>query len=144
MWRALTEVTTGEGVQADGSFHFHGNILYSGGYGADYAINLAVFANLSASTGYQIPPEAMDVLSMYLLDGQQYMVHAAADAHGNGTYYDISTKGREISRPPHGNLLFPAAVMASAIRGFPRTARAAELQRFAERIAPTVRARRGV
>jgi|EP01047_Picozoa_sp_COSAG01_P075816 hypothetical protein len=44
----------------------------------------------------------------YLLDGQQYMVHAAGDLHGNGTYYDLSTKGREISRPPHGNLLFPA------------------------------------
>ena len=27
----------------------------------------------------------METLSMYLLDGQQYMVHAAADAHGNGT-----------------------------------------------------------
>ena len=55
--------------------------------------------------------------------------HACAD-------YDISTKGREISRPPHGNLLFPAAVMASSIRGFPKSARDAELQAFAQRIAP--------
>ena len=55
--------------------------------------------------------------------------HARAD-------YDISTKGREISRPPHGNLLFPAAVMASSIRGFPKSARDAELQAFAQRIAP--------
>ena len=97
---------------------------------------------------------------MYLLDGQQFMVHAAADTvrisvptpsatssaaplagslrclchwgqNGNGTYYDISTKGREISRPPHWNLLFPAAVMASSIRGFPKTARDVELQAFA-------------
>ena len=53
--------------------------------GADYAINLAVFANISAGTSFQIPQGAMETLSMYLLDGQQYMVHAAADAHGNGT-----------------------------------------------------------
>jgi hypothetical protein len=68
-----------------------GEHRYSGGYGADYAINLAVFANLSAGTGYQIPPSAMQVLSLYLLDGQQYMVHAAADRNGNGTYYDVPT-----------------------------------------------------
>jgi hypothetical protein len=86
MWAGV-QITSGEGVQADGSFHFHGDILYSGGYGADYAINLAVFTNISAGTSYQIPPDALEVLSMYLLDGQQYMVHAAADAHGNGTYY---------------------------------------------------------
>lgn len=34
MWSALI-TNPGEGVQSDGSFHFHGNILYSGGYGAD-------------------------------------------------------------------------------------------------------------
>ena len=82
---------------------------YSGGYGADYAVNLAVFTNLSAGTSYEIPPTVMDVLSTcvtrkkssrgfqctsghslscppdplavllsrYLLDGQQYMVHSA-------------------------------------------------------------------
>ena len=59
--------------------------------GADYAINLAVFANISAGTSFQIPQGAMETLSMYLLDGQQYMVHAAADAHGNGTCQNIST-----------------------------------------------------
>jgi hypothetical protein len=32
MWGGV-QVTAGEGVQSDGSFHFHGNILYSGGYG---------------------------------------------------------------------------------------------------------------
>jgi hypothetical protein len=56
----------------------------------------------------------------------------------------ISTKGREISRPPYGNLLFPAAVMASSIRGFAGLAgssgqqrnRSAELLAFANRIAP--------
>ena len=136
MWRGVTLAPGGEGVQPDGSFHFHGDILYSGGYGADYAINLAVFANITAGTSYQIPAPAMEILSMYLLEGQQHMVHAAADAHGNGTYYDVSTKGREISRPPHGNLLFPAAVMASSIRGFPHTNRTPELLAFADRIAP--------
>ena len=75
MWGALVTTEGGEGVQSDGSFHFHGNILYSGGYGADYAINLAVFANLSAGTSYQIPTTAMDVLSMYLLQSMQASPH---------------------------------------------------------------------
>ena len=42
---------------------------YSGGYGADYAINLAVFTNLSAGTSYEIPPTVMDVLSMCVISG---------------------------------------------------------------------------
>jgi chondroitin AC lyase len=49
------QVVTGhdaEGVMSDGSFHFHGNILYSGGYGSDYAINLVAFASLTAGTSF--------------------------------------------------------------------------------------------
>ena len=33
----------------------------------------------------------------------------------NGTYFDLSTKGREITRAPDGNLAFPTAVFVSAL-----------------------------
>ena len=135
------QVVTGhdaEGVMSDGSFHFHGNILYSGGYGSDYAINLVAFASLTAGTSFHITASAMEVLSMYLLDGQQWMMHAAGDLHGNGTYYDLSTKGREISRPPYGELQFAAPVVAHSITritGLPATTnRSDELRAFAARL----------
>eukprot|EP01052_Picozoa_sp_SAG31_P030538 SAG31_NODE_3138_length_4632_cov_2.290315_4_plen_825_part_00 len=138
------QVVTGqnaEGVMLDGSFHFHGNILYSGGYGSDFAINLVAFASLTAGTSFGITASAMEVLSMYLLDGQQWMMHAAGDLHGNGTYYDLSTKGREISRPPYGELQFAGPVVASSITGMlrPDTNRSDELKAFAARLtaAPT-------
>jgi chondroitin AC lyase len=80
----------------------------------------------------------MEVLSMYLLDGQQWMMHAAGDLHGNGTYYDLSTKGREISRPPYGELQFAAPVVAHSITritGLPATTnRSDELRAFAARL----------
>ena len=53
-WRAFENMwgpgggchtTTGEGIQSDGSFHFHGNILYSGG--CEQLRNLSVFPAVS-------------------------------------------------------------------------------------------------
>jgi hypothetical protein len=57
--------------QHDGSFHFHGAILYAGGYGADYALQLATMAGFSAGTAFRADKGAMDVITTYLLDGQQ-------------------------------------------------------------------------
>ena len=34
-------------VQRDGSFHFHGAILYAAGYGGDYALQITTMVSLS-------------------------------------------------------------------------------------------------
>ncbi len=87
-------VTEAEGVQVDGSFWQHGNQLYSGGYGRGFATDCALFARLAHGTTFAFSPEQIDVLSMYLLDGEQWMIR--------GRRFDYSAAGREITRPGSG------------------------------------------
>ena len=60
MWSAVV-VTTGDGIQPDGSYHFHNKILYSGGYGGDTAIDLASYANISQGTPFVMPNTTIQV-----------------------------------------------------------------------------------
>lgn len=147
MWSHIN-ITTGDGVQADGSFHFHGAILYSGGYGADFALQLATYVNLAAGTMFAVTDAAMSVLDTYLLDGQQYFMRGppsgashAARAQGSASklppfFYDISTKGREIVRPPDGNLAVPSQVFAAAFNStaFLGSKRGSEYRGFLDRL----------
>jgi len=87
------KITTGEGVQPDFSFHQHGALLYSGGYGRGYAISGPHLARLAAGTRWAFPAEKIDILAGYLLDGEQWMVM--------GDRFDLSCVGREIVRKGH-------------------------------------------
>jgi len=82
-----------DGIQQDYSFHQHGAQLYNGGYGLDFAQDVARFISFSGGTRFQIPSDRMAIFSAYLLDGEQWFIR------GPGAAFDYSSVGREITRP---------------------------------------------
>jgi chondroitin AC lyase len=88
-------VTEAEGIQPDWSFHQHGPQLYAGGYGRGFAVDCARFARLARGTVFALPDEKIEILSGYVLDGQQWMVR--------GPVFDYSACGREITRKRAGS-----------------------------------------
>ena len=82
-----------DGIQQDDSFHQHDAQLYNGGYGADFASDVARFISYSWGTQFQIPAGKMDIFNSYLLDGERWMTR------GFGRGFDYSVIGREITRP---------------------------------------------
>jgi len=83
-------VGTGEGIQADYSFHQHGPCLYSHGYGAGFIVDCSRIAAQVAGTRMAFSAEKIAVLSNLILDGSQWM------ARGSTT--DFGAEGREITR----------------------------------------------
>ncbi len=79
-----------EGIQADMSFHQHGRVLYSGGYGAGFTADAGRFLSFARGTAFAAPREKVDLLLSYVLDGQRLMIR--------GKYWDYGVIGREISR----------------------------------------------
>lgn len=80
-----------EGIQPDYSFYQHGKQNYAWGYGKGFANTAVQYLYLSDKTAYQLPAEKIEIVSRYLLDGQQWM-----------SRYDLleyTAMGREISRP---------------------------------------------
>jgi chondroitin AC lyase len=87
---AEIRVSRKEGVQPDMSFHQHGAQLYNGAYGMSFATDSARFARLLHGTRFAFPQEKVDLLSRYILDGQQWMFR--------GIYMDYSVFGRAITQ----------------------------------------------
>jgi len=83
-------ITTDEGIQPDYSFHQHGSCLYNHGYGAIFASNCARIVALCRGTQFAFPPEKVEILSNYILDGSQWMTL--------GEVCDYGALGRQISR----------------------------------------------
>jgi chondroitin AC lyase len=82
--------TTGDGIQSDSSFHQHGAQLYTGGYGASFANDVARYALITRGTEYQLTPEAFASFSNYVADGVTWSLY--------GNYFDVSVVGREVAR----------------------------------------------
>ncbi|MCC6123871.1 MAG: polysaccharide lyase 8 family protein [Pirellulales bacterium] len=92
-YRAIADViciTDKEGIQPDLSFHQHGEQLYNGGYGLAFSNDCARIAGLLEGTRFAFPHEKIELLSRYVLDGQQWMFR--------GLQMDYSVHGRGISR----------------------------------------------
>ncbi|HET6385208.1 MAG TPA: hypothetical protein VFJ58_17590 [Armatimonadota bacterium] len=51
-----------EGIQPDFSFHQHGALLYSAGYGAAFTEDCADYAYLTRGTGFSMPPDRLRIL----------------------------------------------------------------------------------
>ena len=131
-----------EGIQQDYSFHQHGAQLYNGGYGLDFAEDVARFISFSWGTRFQIPPDRMAIFSSYLLDGEQWFIRGPAAA------FDYSSVGREITRPAGASSLKkqsagPIYPALGAVYGLARavtmlaaepTPRQSQLQAFAARM----------
>jgi chondroitin AC lyase len=79
-----------EGIQIDYSFHQHGNILYSGGYGKAFAIDCIGLLHLTRGTKFKFSEDKVDILVNYLLDGQRWFNYK--------NVFDYSAVGREITR----------------------------------------------
>ncbi len=114
----------GEGLQADMSFHQHGALLSSGGYGRAYAENVASFLLLTHGTPWQASPECLRVFASFLLDGQQWMIRRGVFDHG--------ASDREVTRGPADLREFTAVVEQLADGGI--TPRRAEMAAFARRL----------
>jgi chondroitin AC lyase len=82
--------TEDEGIQDDFSFHQHGALLYSGGYGSAKAVDLAFRMYTVHGTPWAFNDTDVRFLTDFLLDGLQWAVH------GGG--YDFTTMGRDITR----------------------------------------------
>lgn len=96
-FRMYDEIKVGsqlqDGIQQDDSFHQHGAQLYNGGYGLDFASDVARFISYAWGTKFQITPDKMALFTSYLLDGERWMIR------GFGKGFDYSVVGREITRP---------------------------------------------
>jgi chondroitin AC lyase len=91
MYEEIRIVTQPEdGIEQDYSFHQHGQQLYNGGYGLDFANDVSRFISYGWGTRFQIPADRMTIFSAYLLDGEQWMIR------GDG--FDYAAVGREITR----------------------------------------------
>ncbi len=82
-----------EGIQPDMSFHQHGKLLYSGGYGQGFVNDVACLAWVAHGTHFALPQHKMQLLENLILDGSRWMVR------GRTFYY--GAVGREISRAGH-------------------------------------------
>jgi len=83
-----------EGIQPDGSFFQHGLLLYSGGYGKNFAADVARLIALSEGTAYAWSRDKVDRFARWMLNGSRWMIR--------GEVFDPGTIGREISRQGHG------------------------------------------
>lgn len=87
----VSATTTGDGIQADSSFHQHGSQLYTGGYGGSFANDVSRYALLTRGTDYALPAAALNAFANYIADGVAWSLH--------GNYFDVSVIGREVARP---------------------------------------------
>lgn len=82
-----------EGIQPDLSFHQHGKLLYSGGYGQGFAADVARLMAVAAGTPFAWPPELVARHVAFVLDGCAWMVR--------GCTFEPGACGREITRQGH-------------------------------------------
>lgn len=85
------DVTAGEGLQADFSFHQHGALLYSHGYGADFAKDAAQVYYWSQGGRFEMSRGTLELLENMLLEGNRWM--------SRGPFVDFGALGRNVTRP---------------------------------------------
>ena len=83
-------ITSGDGVQVDGSFYQHGTQLYNGGYGAGFLTDVAKWAFFLRGSAYAFSGSSLVTLRTQILNGNGWMVR--------NDRYDWNVIGREISR----------------------------------------------
>ena len=90
-WQELRVVgPEAEGIQADGSFHQHGRLLYNQGYGTVLLECTLRFLAAADGTPYGPPPSAMAAVDRFAVDGDAWMFRGAT--------FDWGVCGRSICR----------------------------------------------
>ncbi|HET8774865.1 MAG TPA: polysaccharide lyase family 8 super-sandwich domain-containing protein [Thermoanaerobaculia bacterium] len=103
-----------EGIKRDRSFHQHGAQLYTGGYGGQFANDVARYALIARGTAYGLPADALASFMDYIADGIAWSLY--------GDYFDVSVVGREVVRPTTSGFNGMAALVQAAQIASPRTA----------------------
>ena len=101
-----------EGIKRDRSFHQHGAQLYTGGYGGQFANDVARYALITRGTAYALPPDAMTSFADYVADGIAWSLY--------GNYFDVSVIGREVARPTTSGFNGLAAMLQASQVDTPR------------------------
>ena len=111
---SVTRPAALEGIKRDRSFHQHGAQLYTGGYGGQFANDVARYALITRGTTYGLPPDALASFIDYVADGVAWALH--------GDHFDVSVVSREVARPTTtGYNGMAALVQAAQIDGPRRT-----------------------
>lgn len=63
-----------EAVQVDNSYHCHGHLLYSNGYGASLFRDMSFWIDTLAGTAFALPQNVIDLMADYMLDGTRWMI----------------------------------------------------------------------
>ncbi len=87
-------LSTGEGIQHDYSFHQHGALLYSGGYGRGFLYDVVFWVVMSQRLSFAFDSAKLSILNGFILDGSQWMIRRS--------YWDYAVGGREIARKTWG------------------------------------------
>ncbi|HUR81650.1 MAG TPA: polysaccharide lyase family 8 super-sandwich domain-containing protein, partial [Thermoanaerobaculia bacterium] len=109
---SVARPATGEGIKRDASFHQHGAQLYTGGYGGQFASDVARYALIARGTSYQMPSDALSSFADYVADGIAWSLH--------GDYFDVSVISREVARPTTTGFNGMAALVQAAQFASPR------------------------
>ncbi len=64
-----------EAVQVDNSFHAHGNLLYTNGYGKSLFRDMSFWIDTLAGTDFAMPDEVIELMGHYMLDGTRWMIY---------------------------------------------------------------------
>ncbi len=87
----VIKITEDEGVQPDYSFYQHKAQSYAFGYGKSFSLTAAQILYTLKGTSFELPKEKEEILSHYILDGQQWCSYHKM--------LEYTAMGREISRP---------------------------------------------
>lgn len=79
----------GDGIKPDHSFQQHRGLIYTGGYGASFASDVATYVQLTEGTAYALSSQARGVLLDYLADGVPWETM--------GGYWDPAVLGRGVT-----------------------------------------------
>ncbi|HVE71739.1 MAG TPA: polysaccharide lyase family 8 super-sandwich domain-containing protein [Thermoanaerobaculia bacterium] len=109
---SVARPAVGDGIKKDASFHQHGAQLYTGGYGGQFASDVARYALVARGTSYQMPSDALASFADYVADGIAWALH--------GDYFDVSVISREVSRPTTTGFNGMAALVQAAQFASPR------------------------
>ena len=126
MSAATMPVAWGDGIKPDQSFHQHGPQLYTGGYGGQFANDVARYALITRGTTIGLNAAALASITDYIADGIAWALH--------GDYFDVSVVGREVARPTTSGFNGLAALLQASEIISPRQA---EIRRAAAKMLQT-------
>ena len=92
MWQDITlRSTSGQGVQYDWSYHFHGQQLLSGSYGFIWAELIFSFVVCTRDTQFAVGDQQLSLFVDFITKGDAWMIR--------GSNWDWTVIGRAIGRP---------------------------------------------